>query len=132
MSRLRARWAVLVVGILAAGAVGAVACTRTDPPPTGIALVDTDTGPTGARIAQSLTKDGGGYDWTVVEPGAASTADYAAVITLPADLTTAMGSLAGPQPQRAKLTRGHPRGRRPAPGRRRHRGAHQTDRRHRR
>lgn len=104
MSRLRARWAVLVVGILAAGAVGAVACTRTDPPPTGIALVDTDTGPTGARIAQSLTKDGGGYDWTVVEPGAASTADFAAVITLPADLTTAMGSLAGPQPQRAKLT----------------------------
>ncbi len=80
------------------------ACTTADRPPTGIALVDTDTGPTGARVADSLRRDSGGYDWRFVTAQEASDGDYAAVITLPADLTTALGSLAGPAPRRAEVS----------------------------
>ncbi|NEW36906.1 hypothetical protein GV791_30790, partial [Nocardia cyriacigeorgica] len=46
----------------------------------------------------------GGHEWTTVAPGEADTGDYAAVITLPADLTESMGTLAGPDPRRAKVT----------------------------
>ncbi|WP_227998384.1 hypothetical protein [Nocardia australiensis] len=101
----RARWALLVVGIVAAGALGGslTACARTTSAPTGIALVNTDTGPTGARVVQALEHEGG-YEWTTAEPGAADLDEYAAVITLPSDLTAAIGTLAGDQPQRAKVT----------------------------
>ncbi|WP_069162190.1 hypothetical protein [Nocardia altamirensis] len=100
----RARLALLAVALLTAGAVGAgvTACSR-PASPTGIALVNTDKGPTGERVVQALTQ-AGGYEWTAAKPGEASTADYAAVITLPEDLTESLGSLAGTQPHRAKLT----------------------------
>ncbi|MBF6211706.1 hypothetical protein IU433_16565 [Nocardia puris] len=101
----RGRWVLLVVGIFTAGAIGGVvtACSGGGDAPTGIALVNQDAGPTGERIAQALQQDGGGYEWTVAEPGA-SADDYAAVITLPADLTESMGTLATTEPKRAKVT----------------------------
>ncbi|MFE7796428.1 hypothetical protein [Nocardia sp. NPDC057440] len=101
----RARWALFAVGIVAAGAIGGsiTACSRSAAAPTGIAVVNADTGPTGARVVQAL-EQAGGYEWTAAEPGEADLDDYAAVITLPADLTAAMGTLAGDQPQRAKVT----------------------------
>ncbi|MBF6466142.1 hypothetical protein IU427_13255 [Nocardia beijingensis] len=101
----RARCGLLVVALVSAGALGAgiTACTGTDRGPTGIALVDADTGPTGARVVKAL-QDAGGYEWTAAAPGEASTDDYAVVITLPADLTASMGTLAGPEPKRAEVT----------------------------
>ncbi|WP_054816475.1 hypothetical protein [Nocardia arizonensis] len=101
-----ARWALLATTAVTAGALGAclTACTADTAAPTGFALVNSDTGPTGARILAALEQDGGGYDWTMVAPGEADTDDYAAVITLPADLTTSMTTLAGPNPQRAKVS----------------------------
>ncbi|MFQ6397882.1 hypothetical protein ACLMAJ_31135 [Nocardia sp. KC 131] len=101
----RARWALLVVGIVGAGAIGSgiTACSRSGDAPSGIALVNADSGPTGARVVQAL-EQAGGYEWTAAKPGEADLDDYAAVITLPADLTTSMGTLAGAQPQRAKVT----------------------------
>ncbi|MEV0295883.1 hypothetical protein [Nocardia sp. NPDC050710] len=102
----RARWALLVVAIVTAGAVGGglTACSRSSSAPSGVALVNADTGPTGARIVKALEEDGGGYEWTMVAPGEANTDDYAAVITLPADLTTSMTTLASADPKRAKVT----------------------------
>ncbi|MCP2317423.1 putative membrane protein [Nocardia amikacinitolerans] len=102
----RARWALLAIGIVTAGAIGGgvTACAGSGSAPSGIALVNTDTGPTGARIVQALEQDGAGYEWTMAKPGEANTDDYAAVITLPADLTESMGTLAGPVPQRAIVT----------------------------
>ncbi|WP_433195985.1 hypothetical protein ACQP1G_42960 [Nocardia sp. CA-107356] len=102
----RARWALLAVAVLIAGALGSAvtACTRSSSSPSGIALVNADTGPTGARIAQGLQQEGGGYEWTVGKPGDINPDDYAAVITLPADLTESMGTLASAQPKRAKVT----------------------------
>ncbi|MCP2291753.1 hypothetical protein ACFYT3_34915 [Nocardia amikacinitolerans] len=102
----RARWALLTIGIVTAGAIGGgvTACAGPGSAPSGIALVNTDTGPTGARIVQALEQDGAGYEWTMARPGEANTDDYAAVITLPADLTESMGTLAGPVPQRAIVT----------------------------
>ncbi|MFE7742551.1 hypothetical protein [Nocardia sp. NPDC057455] len=101
----RARWGLLAVALVSAGALGAgiTACTGNDRGPTGIALIDADTGPTGARVVKAL-QDAGGYEWTVAAPGEVSADDYAAIITLPADLTESMGTLAGPQPKRAKVT----------------------------
>ncbi|MBF6075992.1 YhgE/Pip domain-containing protein [Nocardia beijingensis] len=101
----RARWGLFAVGLVAAGALGAgiVVWTGTDRGPTGIALVNADAGPTGARVVKAL-QDAGGYEWTVAARGEASADDYAAVITLPADLTASMGTLAGPEPKRAKVT----------------------------
>ncbi|WP_431963847.1 hypothetical protein [Nocardia sp. bgisy134] len=102
----RARWALLAVGIVTAGAIGGglTACAGPGSGPSGIALVNADTGPTGARIVQALEQDGAGYQWTMAKPGETDPDDYAAVITLPADLTQSMGTLAGPQPQRAIVT----------------------------
>ncbi|WP_141807462.1 hypothetical protein [Nocardia bhagyanarayanae] len=102
----RARWALLAVGIVTAGAIGGgvTACASSGSAPSGIALVNADSGPTGARIVQALEQDGAGYEWTMAKPGEANTDDYAAVITLPADLTESMGTLAGPVPQRAIVT----------------------------
>ncbi|WP_225727850.1 MULTISPECIES: hypothetical protein [unclassified Nocardia] len=103
MIEKRTRWGLLAI-FVAAGtiAAGIVACGRSDTP-TGIALVNADKGPTGAKVVQAL-QDAGGYDWTAAKPGEADIKDYAAVITLPDDLTTSMGTLAGPDPKRAKVT----------------------------
>lgn len=92
----------LTVAALLAGGVLA-ACAGQDSAPTGFALVNADTGPTGERVAKAV-QDAGGYDWTVAEPGEVDPADYAAVITLPADLTSSMATLATPDPKRAKVT----------------------------
>lgn len=94
-----------MVGLVAAGAIGGgiVACARSDAP-SGVALVNADTGPVGAKIVQSLQQDGGGFEWTAAQADSASTDDFAAVITLPADFSESMGTLAGAQPRRAKVT----------------------------
>ncbi|WP_171050216.1 hypothetical protein [Nocardia cyriacigeorgica] len=100
----RARWALLAAVVVAAGAVGGfAACARSSAAPGGIALVNADSGPTGERVVQAV-RQVGGYEWAVVAPDEADVDDYAAVITLPADLTESMGSLAGPQPRRAQVT----------------------------
>lgn len=106
MTENRARSALFAVAVLTAGALGGAltACAGSSGSPGGIALVNADTGPTGARIAQGLQQDGGGYEWTVGKPGEINADDYAAVITLPADLTESMGTLASAQPRRAKVT----------------------------
>lgn len=98
----RARVACLVAAVALAGG-GIAACAGQDSAPTGIALVNADTGPTGERVAKAV-QDAGGYEWTVAEPGEIDAADYAAVITLPADLTASMATLATPEPKRAKVT----------------------------
>ncbi|WP_280365183.1 YhgE/Pip domain-containing protein [Nocardia abscessus] len=101
----RARWALLTVALVSAGFLGAgiSACTGSDRRPTAIALVDGDMGPTGARVVKAL-QEAGGYEWHTVAASALNTDDYAAVITLPADLTESMGTLAGAEPKRAKVT----------------------------
>ncbi|NEW38897.1 hypothetical protein GV794_04255 [Nocardia cyriacigeorgica] len=66
-------------------------------------MVNADSGPTGEHVVQAV-QQAGGHEWTTVAPGEADTGDYAAVITLPADLTESMGTLAGPDPRRAKVT----------------------------
>ncbi|MFD3592091.1 hypothetical protein ACFWU5_05135 [Nocardia sp. NPDC058640] len=82
---------------------GGAACSSQDSAPTGIALVNADSGPTGERVAKAV-QDAGGYEWTVAKPGEIDPGDYAAVITLPADLTSSMATLATPEPKRAKIT----------------------------
>ncbi|WP_425296673.1 YhgE/Pip domain-containing protein, partial [Nocardia abscessus] len=101
----RARWALLAVALVSAGFLGAgiSACAGTDRGPTAIALVDVDKGPTGARVVKAL-QEAGGYEWQAVAESALDTDDYAAVITLPADLTESMGTLADAEPKRAKVT----------------------------
>ncbi|MEU5407585.1 hypothetical protein [Nocardia asteroides] len=98
----RARMVCLVAAVALTGG-GIAACAGGDRAPTGFALVDADTGPTGARVAKAV-QDAGGYEWTLAKPGEVDPADYAAVITLPADLTSSMATLATPNPQRAKIT----------------------------
>lgn len=107
----RRRTALLLAGVLAAGAVGGgvVACSGSGSAPAGIALVNADAGPTGARIAEQLGRDGGGYEWIPVSSNEIDADAYAAVVTLPADLTESMGTLATEQPRRAQVTvRSHP------------------------
>ncbi len=89
--------------VLIGAAAGVTACTRVSAAPTGIALVNADTGPTGDRVLESV-QQAGGYDWHILSAEAADTGDYAAVITLPADLSDAMTTLAGTSPRRARLT----------------------------
>jgi putative membrane protein len=93
----------LTAGALTAGTGGVVWWRHSPDAPTGIAIVNSDTGQTGARIVRAL-QDGGAHDWTAATPGTAGTANYAAVITLPADLSSSLGTLAGAQPHRAQLT----------------------------
>lgn len=103
MTAKRTRWGLLIVFVVIGAIVaGLAACSKSDSAPSGIALVSKDRGPTGARVVQALT-EAGGYEWTAAESGA-DTADFAAVITLPENLTESMGTLAGPDPQRAKVT----------------------------
>ncbi|MFC4124602.1 hypothetical protein [Nocardia rhizosphaerae] len=98
----RGRLALLVAAVALAGG-GIAACSSGADVPTGFALVNADSGPTGARVAKAV-EEAGGYEWTVAAPGQIDPADYAAVITLPEDLTASMATLASPQPQRAKVT----------------------------
>ncbi|HLS77014.1 MAG TPA: hypothetical protein VK083_09520 [Nocardia sp.] len=102
MTTIRTRWVIPVASVMVTGT--ASACAASGPPPTAIALVDADTGPTGARVADSLRRDGGGYDWRFVTAEEAAAGTYAAVITLPGDLTDSVGSLAGPRPRRAEVS----------------------------
>lgn len=82
---------------------GFAGCARSSAAPSGIALVNADSGPTGERVVQAVQQVGG-YEWATVAPGEADGGDYAAVITLPADLTESMGTLVGAQPRRAQVT----------------------------
>ncbi len=91
-----------VVLVAASAVTGGVLLARNADAPTDIAIVDTDTGPTGARIVRAL-QDAGGAQWTVAAPGA-SAADHAAVITLPADLSSSLDTLATARPHRAQVT----------------------------
>ncbi|WP_063015091.1 hypothetical protein [Nocardia kruczakiae] len=103
MADRRFRWTVLgVVTLVVAGAVtgGVIAATRGGAAPTDIAIVNADTGPAGARIVKALQSEDD--TWTVAEPGARST-DHAAVITLPADLSSSLATLATARPHRAQL-----------------------------
>ncbi|QIS17551.1 hypothetical protein [Nocardia terpenica] len=101
----RTRWILLVVVLLVAGAVGGgvVWSRHASPAPTDVAIVNADTGPIGARIVAAL-RGGGAHAWTEVEPGAANTAHYAAVVTLPADLSSSLGTLASARPHRAQVS----------------------------
>ncbi|NKY59134.1 YhgE/Pip domain-containing protein [Nocardia flavorosea] len=103
MIRTHARTASVSLVLLIGAAAGVTAYTRVSAAPTGIALVNADTGPTGARVLESVQQTGG-YDWHILPAEAAVAGDYAAVITLPADLTDAMTTLAGHSPRRARLT----------------------------
>ncbi len=92
------------VTLVVAGAVsgGVMILTHSEDAPDDIAIVDTDAGPTGARIARALESEGTAR-WTVAEPGA-SADDHAAVITLPPDLSSSLASLTTARPHRAQIT----------------------------
>ncbi|MEV6774473.1 hypothetical protein AB0N05_38130 [Nocardia sp. NPDC051030] len=97
----RARWALVILLLVAAVSAGTVGYLRWSSAPTGVALINGDTGPMGARIAKAL-EDSGTRSWDVVDE--ASTADYAVVITLPTDLSTDISSLATDKPKKAQVT----------------------------
>ncbi|WP_028476137.1 membrane protein [Nocardia sp. CNY236] len=100
----RTRWTLLAIVLVTTTTVGGAIALRTEPGPvpTEIALVDTDSGPTGSQVVASL-QAAGGYEWTVTAPNAANVEDYAAVIVLPTDLTESLGTLASTQPKRAEV-----------------------------
>ncbi|WP_458688003.1 YhgE/Pip domain-containing protein [Nocardia tengchongensis] len=97
----RSRWVLVVLLLAAAVAAGAVGITRLRSAPTAVALINDDSGPLGARIAKGL-QDGGTRHWDVVDE--ASAADYAAVVTLPADLSADINSLVTDKPKKARVT----------------------------
>ncbi|MFE4461710.1 YhgE/Pip domain-containing protein [Nocardia tengchongensis] len=97
----RSRWVLAVLLLAAAVAAGAVGITRLRSAPTAVALINDDSGPLGARIAKGL-QDSGIRHWDVVDE--ASTADYAAVVTLPADLSADINSLVTDKPKKAQVT----------------------------
>ncbi|MBF6171629.1 YhgE/Pip domain-containing protein [Nocardia blacklockiae] len=101
----RTRWFALAGVLVVAGGVtgGLLWLRESTAAPTAVAIVNTDTGTTGAKIVKGL-RDGGIREWTVAEPGGASTADYAAVITLPGDLSSSLATLTSTQPHRAQVT----------------------------
>ncbi|MCM6773051.1 hypothetical protein NDR87_04635 [Nocardia sp. CDC159] len=105
MTGKRARWILLLSAVVAVGAIagGLALWLRPGPAPTAIALVNSDTGPTGAKVVEALRADGA-HEWQAVRPEEADASRYAAVITLPADLSTSVGSLATPQPRRTQVT----------------------------
>ncbi|MFF0611814.1 YhgE/Pip domain-containing protein [Nocardia tengchongensis] len=97
----RSRWVLVVLLLAAAVAAGAVGITRLRSAPTAVALINDDSGPLGARIAKGL-QDSGTRHWDVVDE--ASAADYAAVVTLPADLSADINSLVTDKPKKAQVT----------------------------
>ncbi|GAB3206928.1 YhgE/Pip domain-containing protein [Nocardia tengchongensis] len=97
----RSRWVLVVLLLAAAVAAGAVGITRLRSAPTAVALINDDSGPLGARIAKGL-QDSGIRHWDVVDE--ASAADYAAVVTLPADLSADINSLVTDKPKKAQVT----------------------------
>ncbi|BCK52900.1 hypothetical protein [Nocardia wallacei] len=101
----RTRWILVVAVLLVAGAAtgGVLWLRQSATAPTAVAIVNSDTGQTGAKIVKGL-QEGGIHEWTVAAPGAASTADYAAVITLPGDLSSSLATLVSAQPHRAQVT----------------------------
>ncbi|MFF0493076.1 hypothetical protein ACFYTQ_28960 [Nocardia sp. NPDC004068] len=105
MTGKRARWILFVTAVVAVGALagGLVWWLRPAAAPTALALVNDDTGPTGARVVQALRADGT-HEWHAVRAADASTDRYAAVVTLPADLSSSVDSLATARPHRARLT----------------------------
>ncbi|WP_280358284.1 YhgE/Pip domain-containing protein [Nocardia otitidiscaviarum] len=98
--RKRLLFALLALVVTGALAAGAVTYLRSANPPTAVALVNRDEGPLGERIATTL-RESGAHEWAVVDE--ADTADYAAVVTLPTDLSTSVASLATAAPQRARV-----------------------------
>ncbi|MFE3102843.1 YhgE/Pip domain-containing protein [Nocardia tengchongensis] len=97
----RSRWVLAVLLLAAAVAAGTVGITRLRSAPTAVALINDDSGPLGARIAKGL-QDSGIRRWDVVDE--ASAADYAAVVTLPADLSADINSLVTDKPKKAQVT----------------------------
>ncbi|MGW4356766.1 YhgE/Pip domain-containing protein [Nocardia sp. NPDC004582] len=97
----RSRWLLIVLLLAAAVAAGVVGIGRLRAAPTAVALVNGDSGPLGARIAKDLRASGIRH-WEVVDE--ASVSDYAAVITLPADLTADINSLVTDKPKKAQVT----------------------------
>ncbi len=88
---------------MVAGTVaGGVIATHDRGAPDDIAIVNSDTGPVGAAISRSLTESDS-EKWTEAGPGAQA-ADHAAVITLPADLSTSLTTFTSARPHRAQLT----------------------------
>lgn len=97
----RARWVLIVLLLAAAVTAGTVGVLRLRSAPTAVALVNSDTGPLGARIVKDLQGSGIRH-WDVVDE--ASTKDYAAVITLPTDLSADINSLLTDKPKRAQVS----------------------------
>ncbi|WP_067574037.1 hypothetical protein [Nocardia acidivorans] len=96
--RVLVLFAVLLTAAIAAGVV---AYLRSSPAPTGVALINGDTGPTGAKIVRAL-QDSGTRDWNVVD--SADTDEYAVIITLPTDLSADIASLGTDKPKKAQVT----------------------------
>ncbi len=88
--------------VVAGTVTGGVIAAHRDDTPGDIAIVNADTGPTGARVLKALQADNSGQ-WTVAEAGA-SAGEHAAVITLPADLSSSLTTLTSARPHRAQLT----------------------------
>ncbi|MFJ9363032.1 YhgE/Pip domain-containing protein [Nocardia sp. NPDC101769] len=97
----RTRWVLIVLLLAAAVTAGTISVLRLRSAPTAVALINGDTGPLGARIAKELQGSGTRH-WDVVDE--ASTKDYAAVVTLPTDLSTDITSLLTDKPKRAQVT----------------------------
>ncbi|MGW4245533.1 YhgE/Pip domain-containing protein [Nocardia sp. NPDC004722] len=97
----RTRWVLIVLLLAAAVTAGTLSVLRLRSAPTAVALVSKDNGPLGARIAKEL-QDSTNRHWDVVAE--ADTKDYAAVVTLPADLTADIKSLATDKPKKAQVT----------------------------
>ncbi|MFB8001983.1 hypothetical protein [Nocardia sp. NPDC056000] len=101
LGKNRTRLALFALLLVAAVTTGVIAYLRISPAPTGVALINGDTGPTGAKIARAL-QDSGTREWDVVD--SASTDDYAVIITLPTELSADIASLGTDKPQRAQVT----------------------------
>ncbi|WP_245663212.1 hypothetical protein [Nocardia inohanensis] len=101
VSGKRTRLALLVLVLAVAAAAGAVGYLRwSATAPTGVAIINGDTGKTGATIVKAL-QDSGSREWTEVD--SASTDDYAVIVTLPTDLSDSIASLATDKPHKAQV-----------------------------
>ncbi|AYF78750.1 hypothetical protein D7D52_05450 [Nocardia yunnanensis] len=97
----RTRWVLIVLLLAAAVTAGTLSVLRLRSAPTAVALINGDSGPLGARIAKELQGSTNRH-WDVVDD--ASTKDYAAIVTLPTDLTADVTSLATAKPVKAQVT----------------------------